>query len=445
MEGRTHHPRLLPGRCGGCNLCRGACPALALPELAAEQDTLRGRLGRRAPRPGDVPPCQGACPLGQDVPAYLDSLARGQSEEALAIILRDNPLPAVLGHVCHHPCQEACLAGALEAPPRIRDLKRFAARAPRPPIQLPPARDDWSRVAVVGSGPAGLAAAWTLVRAGVKVRVLEAQPLAGGMLAWAIPDFRLPRRALKHDLDYILAHGVELELDHPVEPGALPELRRRYQGVILACGAPRPRPLALPGAELEGVWPGLEFLRRAALGPRPRLAEPVVVVGGGNVALDAARWALRHCQEPPLLVYRRDREQMPAYPEEIEAALAEGLRFQFRAQPLALEGERRVAGLRLAPTRPADRDQGGRIRYAPQDQGHWQIPAATVIMALGQESEAPSWARALDRPGLEPGEDGRLDQRLYAAGDLVTGPATVVQAAAGGVAAARALLREMES
>ena len=444
MEGRTHRPQLVPDRCGACALCRGGCPALTTPDLAAESDTLRARLAPRAPARAQVPPCQGACPLGQDVPAYLASLAQGRPQEALEIILRDNPLPAVLGHVCHHPCQEACLAGALESPPRIRELKRFAAQSPRPPL-APPAGEPWRRVAVVGSGPAGLAAAWRLVRSGVKVTVLEAQPLAGGMLAWAIPDFRLPRRALQHDLDYILAHGVDLKLESPVAPGDLEGLRREYDGVILACGAPRPRPAELPGSGLEGVWLGLDFLRRAALGPAPELKDPVVVIGGGNVALDAARWALRHCQAPPLLIYRRDREQMPAYAEEVQAALAEGLKFQFRAQPLALEGEGRVSRLRLAPTRPTGRGRDGRIRYAPRDQGHWELEAATVILALGQESEAPAWARALGLAELEPGREGRLGPGLYAAGDLLTGPATVVQAAAGGIAAARALLQEMES
>ena len=448
MEGRTHVPRVSEELCGVCGVCRGACPALVSPDLAAgEAGTVRAALAPHAPGRGDepLPPCRRACPLDQDIDRYLGRLAQGDQAGALAVILEDNPLPSVLGHVCHHPCQQACLGGRVGSAPAIRELKRFAAQAPRP-APAPPAGEPRARVAVVGAGPAGLAAAWELRRAGAAAVVYDAQPVAGGLLAWAIPGFRLPRSALQQDLDYVLGHGMELRLGQALSPGEVKKLRQEFDAVILACGAPRAKAAGLPGEDLAGVWLGLDLLRAAALGPEPALASPVVVVGGGNVALDAARWALRAGAEVTL-AYRRDREQMPAYAEEIEAAGAEGLGFRFRVQPLSLEGDAggAVSGLKVAGTAPGAAGPDGRVSFAPQEGEGEIIPAASVILALGQDSEAASWARGLGLDGLACDAQGKLAPGLYAAGDLVTGPATVVQAMAGGVRAARAVMEEVTS
>lgn len=447
MEGRTHRPELEPELCGVCGVCRGACPALAAPDLAAvETDTLRASLIGETSLGAARPPCRLACPLGQDIPGYLERLARGDQAGALEVILRDNPLPSVLGRVCHHPCQAACLAGRAGDGPRIRDLKRFAALAPRPAASPPPNRTR-VRAAIIGSGPAGLAAAWALARGGAGAVVFEAEKRAGGMLAWAIPEFRLPRRDLERDLAYVSSHGVEFKFGVRLAPDDLEALRREYDAVILACGAPRARGLDLPGADLDGVWLGLDFLRRAALGPEPALRDPVVIVGGGDTALDAARWALRRAERKPALVYRRDRAQMPAYDEEIQAARQEGLEMLFRLQPASLEAgpDGALAGVRLLKTQPGRTGPDGRAVYEPLTGREIEMAAGTVILALGQETEAPSWARSLGLDALAPEASGRLAPGLYAAGDMVTGPANVVQAMAAGLAAARAILEETPS
>ncbi len=447
MEGRTHRPELQEERCGVCGVCAGACPATFAADLAREEDSLRGALSQEAlaRRQSGLPACRQACPLGQDIPGYLRRLAEGDQAGALEVILRDNPLPSVLGHVCHHPCQQACINPAAGDAPRVRELKRFAALAPRPRPGEPaePAR---ARVAIIGSGPAGLAAAWHLARNRVRATILEAKPVAGGMLAWAIPGFRLPRRALETDLAHVLAHGVELKLGHQVSGEELARLRDEFDAVILACGAPRSKPAGLEGGDLPGVWPGLDFLSRAALGPAPELKEPVVVVGGGNVALDAARWCLRQ-KAATLLAYRRDKEQMPAYAEELAAAGEEGLEFRFRLQPLRVLSEAQGPGLALVcqETRPGSPGPDGRIVYEPLAGSETTLPAGTVILALGQESEAPAWARSLGLTGMAPAADGRLADGVYAAGDLVTGPSTVVEAMAAGVRCARSIIEELPS
>ena len=205
---------------------------------------------------------------------------------------------------------------------RSATLKLFAASAPRP-LVTPAAARPGVKAAVIGSGPAGLAAAWALARQGVAVTVFDSQPVAGGMLAWAIPSFRLPRQALETDLAYVRAHGVEFELGREISPAELADLRKEYSAIILACGAPQATPAPLEGTDLAGVWLGLDYLRQVALGEAPQLKDPVAVVGGGNVAVDAARAARRAGHEVKML-YRRDREQMPAYGEEVGAALDEG-------------------------------------------------------------------------------------------------------------------------
>ncbi|RJR36020.1 MAG: FAD-dependent oxidoreductase [Desulfobacteraceae bacterium] len=446
MQGRTHKPELRPELCGTCGACRGACPGQVFRDLSAETDTARGRLSISRPgrAPNDRTPCVDACPLGQSIPAYLRRISAGDRESALELILQENPFPAVLGHVCHRPCEDACGSAPVQRPPAIRELKRFASGAKRPQIRI---SDHFTgaNVAVVGAGPAGLASAWALAREGVRVTVYEALPFPGGMPAWAIPPFRLPRQALQEDIDHILRHGVELRLDKRLLPNEVLSFRSVYDAVVLACGADPPKPADFPGARFPRVWSGIDFLRQAALGPPPDVRGPVAVFGGGNVAIDVARWALRMAA-PVTLIFQCDREQMTAYREEMDAAEEEGLQFLFRTRLLAIEGGPRkgVRQIRVQATVPGQPGEDGRAPFVPLPGSERSIPAETAVLSLSQD-EFQGRAEWLGLGSADRRESGLLTEKICAAGDMITGPATVVEAIAGGILCARKIFEEVLS
>jgi NADPH-dependent glutamate synthase beta subunit-like oxidoreductase len=327
-------------------------------------------------------------------------------------------------------------------PPLLRELKRFASLAPRPQVKPPPER-SMPKVAIVGSGPAGLAAAWYLARSGATVTIYESKPVAGGLLAWAIPSFRLPRKALEQDLGYILSLGIELSLKSKVLPSQLHQLRQKNDAVILACGAPLPARLDLPGVDLEGVWLGLDLLYRVALGPEPQPQGPMVVVGGGNVAIDAARWAVRR-SGAVTLVCREARQDMPAYTEEVQAAEKEGVKMFCSAQPTAFKAGKDglLAEVHFEKTLPGGNGPDGSLIFTPVKGEEMVLSAKTCIVAVGQESEGAAWGEALGLGPLKPDQDGGVCPGVYVAGDLATGTDTVVQAMAGGITCARAILGE---
>ena len=390
-------------------------------------------------------PCQHACPLGIDIPAYVSLVKDGDYIGALQVIREDNPLPSVCGRVCHRPCESKCRRGQLDEPVAIDDIKRFVADYARKnrivlPVVLEKKRN--ASVAVVGSGPAGLTCAYYLARFGYDVTVFEALPVAGGMLAAGIPAYRLPREALEYDLAQIRAMGVRIQCNTALgRDVTLSELREKFDAVFLGIGAWKSVPLGVPGEELKGVVPALEFLKAINLGqdvPRPKRA---VVVGGGNAAMDAARTLLRLGAEVHV-AYRRTRGEMPAIPEEIEDAEKEGVIFHFLVAPLEIVGENgSVRGIRFQRMRLGEFDRSGRRRPVPIEGAELFLECDLVISAVGQKPDLSgiaeglaldAWGNiAVDRYTLATSLEG-----VFAGGDAVGQEATVVHAMALGKKAA---------
>ena len=401
-------------------------------------------------------PCQNTCPVNVDVPIYLDQILNGRPLDAYQTVLNDNPFPSVCGRVCHHPCESRCRRFQLDQPLAIRALKRFAGDQalslgdgllrPRPSSLGKPA------VAVVGSGPAGLTAANYLAQTGYPVTVFESLPVAGGMLAVGIPEYRLPRDVLQAEIRQIEAVGVTIKTGvHVGREITLEDLHRRgFAAVLIAVGAHNGLKLGVPGDDLQGVYEGVEFLRELNLGRSHNLGgRRVAVIGGGNAAIDAARSALRLGAREVHIVYRRTREEMPAERGEIDEAEHEGVKLHLLAAPSVILGERgRVAAIRCQRMKLGAFDASGRRRPVPQEGAEFDLPVDMVIVAIGQAVDT-SVAK-----GMEVLVDGgrfctQKDQALtdvpwvFAAGDCVTGADTVIAAIAAGKRAAAAIDRHL--
>jgi len=388
--------------------------------------------------------CSSACPAHVNVPEYVALIAEGRISEALDVIRRRNPFPSVCGRACHHPCEKFCRRGDLDAPVAIRDLKRFASdhvkEIGHPPVWRGPRR---GRVAVIGSGPAGLSAAYFLALMGREVKVFEALDVVGGVLAVGIPGYRLPRRALKRDIEYIRRAGVDIETNHPVR--SLHELKEAgFDAVFVAVGAHKGLPLGVPGEDLRGVEDALSFLRRVARGKVKKLRGRVVVVGGGNAAVDSARTALRLGASSVTILYRRTRDEMPAIRDEIEDAIMEGVDMRFLVAPVAILGDGRVHAVRCAEMTLGDADESGRRRPVPTGK-EVEVQADYVIVAIGQAPEldfaSDDGTLVVSRGRMEahPVTQRSGEGNVFAGGDVVTGPATIIEAIAAGQRAAQAI------
>jgi heterodisulfide reductase subunit A-like polyferredoxin len=463
-----HRPRYVDAsKCNACGECSIACPV----SLPSEFD--RGLGNRKAifrPYAQAIPnlfgiskadgpaPCKSACPAGVNAQGYLALVAAGKFYEAYDVIREQCPLPAVCGRICNHPCQGQCNRKDIDEAVAVRDIKRFAAdyvhehraeyQAPVPkPVKL---RDE--KIAIIGGGPAGLTAAHDLTALGYSVTLFEARPFLGGMLRLGVPAYRLPRDVLDREIEQLTKHErVEVKLNTKLGKDISVESLKKdgYQAIFVSTGAHKSLKMELKGGDAEewskdheakGVMYGLDFLCQSNLGEKVSVGKQVLVVGGGNVAMDAARAALRLGAEDVTVVYRRGRAEMPALPEEIEQAEEEGIHFEFLTNPVKAiaDAKKRVTGLECQRMKLGKPDASGRRKPVPVEDSNFVIDADSVILAIGQ---------AADLEGV-PLKDGKIatDDALrteipgvFAGGDVVLGPATLVDAMAQGHRAAQAI------
>lgn len=396
-----------------------------------------------------VAPCVNTCPDNVDIQRYLRHVVNGNFEEALRVIKQNNPFPSACGRVCPHPCEAACRRNLVDEPVAINNVKRFVAdwdmkNGPWIPKKQPP---TGKKIAIVGAGPSGLTAAYYSAVKGHDVTVFERQPHAGGMMRYGIPEYRLPKAVLDREIGVIEQLGVKVMTGKALGTHVmLEDLHRDFDAVYLAIGSWSATPLHVEGENLDGVWLGIRYLEQVTKGTKIDLGDTAVVIGGGNTAIDCARTALRGGAKSVKLVYRRTQEQMPAEPYEVEQAQSEGVEMLFLMAPTKIAEENGRKQLHCIRMKLGEPDRSGRRRPVPIEGSETVIEADTVIGAIGQSTNTQFLYNdlpvQLDKWG-NIGIDGRTFQtsetNVFAGGDCVTGPATVIQAVAAGRHAADAM------
>jgi len=457
----TEYPRYIDlEKCTACGECGKVCP-VDLPNRFDENLQDRKAAFKLYPQAmpsawaiekTDTAPCRLTCPAGLNVQGYVQMVKQGKYRQALEIIMEQLPLPGVLGRVCPHECEDACRRCQVDAPVAIRDLKRLAADQFDPrDIEIPCDPKIGKKVAVIGSGPAGLSCGFHLAKKGVDAVIFEALPKPGGMLRVGIPDHRLPPAVLDKDIEVITNLGVLIHcnqrLGHDFTVDSLKA--EGFDAVFLALGAHKGLSLDIPGEDLAGVRQGVDFLRELNLTGKTQVGKQVGIIGGGNVAIDVARSAVRMGAKNVTLIYRRTRKEMPAWEEEICAAEDEGVVITYLAAPQkVLEKDGRVAGLRVIRMELGEPDSSGRRRPVPVPGSEYDIDIDQLICAIGQQpdisviedlaevkitrwntTEVDPVTLATDRPGV------------FAGGDVQTGPGVAIGAVAAGMAAAESIFR----
>lgn len=440
-----------PEACTGCQQCEFACPEIRPDDYNAK---LAGRKVAYIPfslanpriaaidRNGTSAPCISACPGGVKPYGYVSLVRNGQYEDAMHLHLEDIPIPGSLGRACYAPCQGECTRGNLEGAVDIRRIKRFFAeyyytKYPKPPVREIKA-ESGKRVAIIGSGPAGLTAAYHLALKGHKVKIFEAAPKPGGMLMLTLPEYRLPKSVVERDILNITSLGVEIECNQKVE--SIASLKQQgFDAIFVAVGTHHSSKMHIEGEELSGVVGCLDFLRNVNIGDKYDLTgKKVIVVGGGNTAIDASRTALRLGAEQVTVVYRRSRDEMPCFAPEIREAEEEGVRIEILCNPVRFLGENgKLSRVELVKMKLGNPDASGRRSPIPVDSSNYFVEADLVIEAIGLQPSTSPFANELE---LAKGGTIKVNSKtlqtsipyVFAGGDTVSGASTIIEAAGQG-------------
>jgi heterodisulfide reductase subunit A-like polyferredoxin len=449
-------------KCTACGECAKVCP-IEIPNLFDER--LRARKAAYKLYPQAMPgayaiekrgtaPCKVTCPAHVSVQGWIALMNQGRYADAIELFKKEHPFPGICGRVCHHPCESACTRSQLDQPLGIQHLHRFLAdwdmQQPKPYLPEKKAPKN-QKVAVVGSGPAGLACAYFLAIEGYSVTVFEAQPVLGGMLSLGIPEYRLPRTIIDAEIQTIRNLGVDFKTGVAIgSDTTIGQLRQEgFKAFFVAIGSQECKALGIEGEGYAGVLPGVDYLRRVNLGETLYLGDRVAVIGGGNVAMDAVRTALRSGSKHPFIIYRRSEQEMPASADEIAECREEGIEIMTLTNPVRVIAEKnRVTAIECIKMRLGEPDAGGRRRPEPIPGSEFVIQVDALVPAIGQESD---WACLTDECACTLSDwgtmkvDGRTlqsdDPDIFAGGDAVSGPATVVEAIQAGKEAAVSIHR----
>lgn len=410
---------------------------------ASISDTLYNKTGSwRTFRPvhrNKIPPCNHACPTNENIQRYIYLILKGKIEEAYRVIMEDNPMPSITGRVCYHPCETACNRDKFDKAISIHHIERFLGDYGFR-IKIEWKIDERKeRIAIIGSGPAGLACAYHLRRKGYKVKIFEAESQFGGLLRYGIPSYRLPKDILDAEIRKLEEMGIEFVSNHKVKHAH--DLLGEFDAVFVGIGASLSTNIGVEGEDTNGVLKGIEFLKKINKGERVELGKKVAVIGGGNTAVDSARTALRLGAEVKIL-YRRSRVEMPAIPSEVEDAESEGIEIEYLVAPSKIINEKgKVSGIECIKMELGEPDESGRRRPVPIKGSEFIIPVNNVISAIGEKVDL-GFFDGLEKTkwGVKGDYFGRTSsERIFVGGDCLTGPATVVEALGAGKRAAIAI------
>ncbi len=417
MKRMTVQAELDPTKCVGCNTCTHVCPTFAI----------RPNPVRPLPRT-KTPPCSANCQAGNDVEGFVSLIRQGRFEDALALLHETNPFPALTGRVCFHPCQENCNRKEYDEGLSISSLERYISTFETKLQPLPTASRRQEKVAILGSGPAGLSCAYYLLQKGYNVTVFESKPLLGGWLRYGIPEYRLPRKVLDQEISKLKDLGLETKTGFTVATETLLEWLEKFDAIFLAPGRHQDVRLNIPGEEAENVISGGEFLKRFHSGETQAPGKRVAVIGGGNTAVDAARVLLR-IGAKPFLLYRRSREEMPAFKNEVQEMEAEGVEVLFLAAPVRFILENgKVKSLECLRMDLGELERDGRRRPIPIPESAFLLAADAIIIATGETADL-SWLTndvGMEKNKIKIDLFCRTNQKkIFAGGDASSDTATV--------------------